>query len=147
MSRSLGVFYSVMVASLAAWIVPQAAAQTKLPPAVIRVIDIPIANFSPLLVARAKGYFGDANLPVTWPPVAQGALAIEAVFGGSAAVGARAVFETMVAGGNGLDLMFLAPGTRIRSQPPDNSALLVRSDDSIRGPADLAGKKISAGLI
>jgi NitT/TauT family transport system substrate-binding protein len=43
--------------------------------------------------------------------------------------------------------MFLAPGVRIRSQPPDNSALLVRTDDSIRAPADLAGKKISAGLI
>jgi NitT/TauT family transport system substrate-binding protein len=147
MSRTLQVFCAVAVAAFAAWIVPQAIAQTKLPPAVIRVVDIPIANFTPLLVAREKSYFGEENLQVTWSPVAQGAIAIEAVFGGSAEVGASAVFETMVARSNGLDLMFLAPGVRIRSQPPDNSALLVRTDDSIRAPADLAGKKISAGLI
>src|SRR5262252_8395708 len=147
MSRSLQLFCAVVIASTTAGVVPQAAAQTKAPPAVIRVVDIPIANFTPLLVARDKGYFSEENLQVTWSPVAQGAVAIEAVFGGSAEVGGSAVFETMVARGNGLDLMFLAPGVRIRSQPPDNSALLVRSDDSIRAPADLAGKKFYAFLI
>jgi NitT/TauT family transport system substrate-binding protein len=53
----------------------------------------------------------------------------------------------MVARGNGLDIMFLAASTRIRSNPPDNSGLLVRTPDSIRTAKDLAGKKISAGLI
>src|SRR5690349_13080297 len=107
MSRSLQVFCAVIIASLAAGVVPQAAAQTKAPPAVIRVVEIPIANFTPLLVARDKGYFSEENLQVTWSPVAQGAVAVEAVFGGSAEVGGSAVFETMVARGNGLDLMFL----------------------------------------
>jgi len=110
-------------------------------------LPVLVLFLTPLLVARDKGYFNEENLQVTWSPVAQGAVDIEAVFGGSAEVGGSAVFETMVARGNGLDLMFLAPGVRIRSQPPDNSALLVRSDDSIHAPADLAGKKISAGLI
>src|SRR6516164_9609736 len=110
-------------------------------------LPVLVLFLTPLLVARDKGYFNEENLQVTWSPVAQGAVAIEAVFGGSAEVGGSAVFETMVARGNGLDLMFLAPGVRIRSQPPDNSALLVRADNSIRGPADLAGKKVSAGLI
>jgi len=74
-------------------------------------------------------------------------VSIEAVFGGSAEVGGSAVFETMVARANGLDLMFLASGVHINTQPPDNSALLVRADDAIRAPADLAGKRISAGLV
>ncbi len=124
-----------------------AAAQNKPAPATVRIVDLPIANFTPVLVARDKGYFGDENLSVTWTSVAQGAVAIEAVFGGSAEIGGSAIFETMVARGNGLNLMFLAAGARIHDQPPDNSGVLVRTDDSIRSPADLAGKKISAGLI
>ena len=98
-------------------------------------------------MARDKSYFADENLSVTWSPVAQGGVAIEAVFGGSAEIGASAIFETMVARGNGLDLMFLAAGVHIHNHPPDNSALLVRTDGSVRSAADLVGKKVSAGLI
>ena len=145
MSRVLQAFCAALIASLAPC--SQAAAQTKPAPAVIRVTYIPIANYTPLLVARDKGYFGDENLSVTWSPVAQGAVSVEAVFGGSAEVGGSAVFETMVARGNGLDLMFLAAGVHTKTEPPDNNGVLVRTDDSVRTPADLAGKKISAGLL
>lgn len=122
-------------------------AQQKPPPATIRVIDIPIANFTPLLIAKEKGYFADESLNVTWTPVAQGAVAIEAVFGGSAEIGASSIFEPIVARGNGLDLMFVTGQNRIRAEPPDNSGVLVRNDDTIKTPQDLAGKRISAGLI
>ena len=145
MDRSWQAIGAMSLGLLALWAPSQSVAQQK--PAEIRVVEIPIANYTPLLVARDKGYFGEENLSVTWSPVAQGAVAIEAVFGGSAEVGGAAIFETMVARGNGLDLMFLAAGVHIRSEPPDNSALLVRTDDTIRAPADLAGKKISAGLL
>jgi len=53
----------------------------------------------------------------------------------------------MVARGNGLDMMFLTGSSRIRSSPPDNSGIAVRTSDSIKGPKDLVGKKVSAGLI
>ena len=147
MYRMLQSLCTLLTVLIAPWTTLQASAQSKPPPATIRVVDLPLANFTPLLVARDKGYFSEENLSVTWSPVAQGAVAIEAVVGGSAEIGASAVFETMVARGNGLDLMFLTPGVHIRTEPPDNSALLVRTDDSIRSAADLAGKKISAGLI
>src|SRR5882724_12547137 len=126
-----------LVATLALLAPPQALAQQKPPPAAIRIVNIPIANFTPLQIAKDKGYFADENLTVTWSSVAQGAVAIEAVFGGSAEIGASAIFETMVARGNGLELMFLAAACTIRTAPPDNSGLLVRSDDSINAPADL----------
>jgi NitT/TauT family transport system substrate-binding protein len=145
MSRLLQVIGAMLLASFTAW--SQAAAQTKPAPVNIRVAYIPIANYAPLMVARDKGYFAEENLSVTWSPVAQGAVAVEAVFGGSAEVGGSAVFETMVARGNGLDLMFLASGVHTRAQPPDNNGVLVRNDDTIRAPADLIGKKISAGLL
>jgi NitT/TauT family transport system substrate-binding protein len=139
--------YIILIAALAPWLVAPASAQPKPAPAVLRVAYIPIANYTALLVARDKSYFGEENLTVTWSPVAQGAVAVEAVFGGSVEIGGSAIFETMVARGNGLDLLFLAGATRIRSQPPDNNALLVRTEDSINSATDLAGKKISAGLI
>jgi NitT/TauT family transport system substrate-binding protein len=100
-----------------------------------------------LVVARDKGFFTEENLNVTWTTVAQGAIAVEAVYGGSAEIGGSAIFEPIVARSNGLDIMFIAASARIRSSPPDNSGLLVRTGDSIQGAKDLAGKKVSAGLI
>jgi NitT/TauT family transport system substrate-binding protein len=132
---------------LAAVIVPLAAAAQTPAPATVRAAVIPIANFTPLVVARDKGYFKEENLNVSWTTVAQGAVAVEAVFGGSAEVGGSAIFEPIVARGNGLDIVFIAGNARIRSAPPDNSGLLVRTGDSIQSAKDLAGKKVSAGLI
>ena len=78
MSRMLQAVCAMLVASLASWLPSQAVAQTKPRPAVVRVVPIPIANYTPLVVARDKGYFADENLSVSWTPVAQGAVAIEA---------------------------------------------------------------------
>jgi ABC-type nitrate/sulfonate/bicarbonate transport system substrate-binding protein len=122
-------------------------AQTNAPPATLRLAIIPVANYAPLVVARDKGFFTDENLNVTWTNVNQGAIAVEAVFGGSVEIGGSSIFEPMVARGNGLDLVFIAASARIRSAPPDNSGVAVRSNDAITGAKDLVGKKISAGLI
>jgi NitT/TauT family transport system substrate-binding protein len=116
-------------------------------PANVRIAIMPVTNFTPVLVARDKGFFAAENLNVTWTTVPQGAIAIEAVFGGSAEVGGGSIFEPMVARGNGLDMVFLAASTRIRSGPPDNSGIVVRTEDNIKEAKDLVGKKISAGLI
>ena len=127
---------------------PQAArAQAKPVPATLRLAMLPLTNFAPLVVARDKGFFVEENLNVSWTAVNQGAIAIEAVFGGSAEIGGSSIFEPMVARGNGLDIVFIAASTRIRSNPPDNSGVAVRTNDTIRVAKDLAGKKISAGLI
>lgn len=147
MSRTLASICAALIALIGPFAVLQSHGQTKPPPTALRVVDLPIANFTPLMVARDKGYFAAENLSVTWTPVAQGAVAIEAVFGGSAEIGASAIYETMVARGNGLDLMFLAAGVHIHDHPPDNSALLVRNDGSVKTAADLVGRKVSVGLI
>jgi NitT/TauT family transport system substrate-binding protein len=133
------------VAGLAA--APEARAQAKPAATNVRVAVMQVTNFTPLVVARDKGWFAEEGLNVTWTPVAQGAIAVEAVFGGSAEFGGGSVFEPIVARGNGLDMVFVVPNTRINPTPPDNSALLVRTKDSIQKPADLVGKKISAGLV
>jgi len=122
-------------------------AQQKAPPANVRGAIMPVTNFTPMLVAREKGFFAEQNLNVTWTTVPQGAIAIEAVYGGSAEVGGGSIFEPMVARGNGLDIVFLAASARIRPEKPDNSGLAVRTNDKINGAKDLVGKKVSAGLI
>ena len=113
----------------------------------IRAVAQRIANFAVLLVAREKGIFKEYNLEVTWNFVPQGALGVEAVFGGSAELAGNSVIEPLIARGNGLDIMYLLNNTRIRPTPPDNSGIAVRTDDTIHGPKDLVGKHISAGLI
>src|SRR5689334_20917262 len=124
-----------------------ALAQAKPAAANVRAAVMPVTNFTPMLVARDNGYFADENLNVTWTTVNQGGIAVEAVFGGSAEIGGGSIFEPMVARGNGLDIVFLAASTRIRDEQPDNSAIVVRTGDSIKTAKDLVGKKISAGLI
>jgi NitT/TauT family transport system substrate-binding protein len=113
----------------------------------IRAVAQGIANFAVLLVAREKGMFKEQNLEVTWSFVSQGALGVEAVFGGSAELAGNSVIEPLIARGNGLDVMYLINNTRIRPTPPDNSGIAVRAADPINGPKDLVGKRISAGLI
>jgi NitT/TauT family transport system substrate-binding protein len=132
---------------LALQVLAPQAASAQAPPATLRLAIIPVANYTPLVVARDKGFFTQENLNVTWTTVNQGAVAVEAVYGGSAEIGGSAIFEPIVARGNGLDIVFIAASTRIRSNPPDNSGLVVRANDSIQGAKDLAGKKVSAGLI
>jgi NitT/TauT family transport system substrate-binding protein len=144
--RNLAIVALLAAAPLAA-VSQLALAQSRPASANVRGAIMPVANFTPMVVARDKGFFADENLNVTWTTVAQGAIAIEAVYGGSAEIGGGSIFEPMVARGNGLDIVFLAASSRIRSSAPDNSALVVRTNDSIKTAKDLAGKKISAGLI
>ena len=62
MSRTLAMTCALMVAAIGASAALQLRAQPKPPPATIRVVDLPIANSTPLQVARDKGYFADENL-------------------------------------------------------------------------------------
>jgi NitT/TauT family transport system substrate-binding protein len=141
------VLCTALIGALVAWTQPAAQAQTKPAPVNVRVATFPIANFAQLVVARDKGWFAEENLSVTWSAVAQGSVAVEAVYGGSAEFGGTAILEPMIARGNGLDVSFAVATSRVRNAPPDNSAFMVRADDNIREAKDLVGKTISAGLV
>jgi NitT/TauT family transport system substrate-binding protein len=113
----------------------------------IRVVTPPITNYVSLLVARDKGFFTEEHLNVSWTVVTQSAVAVEAVYGGSAEFGGGGVLEPMVARGNGLDLVLAVPVAKAAVTPPDNSALVVRADSDIKSATDLVGKKASVGLL
>lgn len=122
-------------------------ASAQASPANVRLAVMGIANYTPLAVARDLGYFKEENLNVTWTTIAQGSLAVEAVYGGSAEIGGGSIFEPMIARGNGLDIIYLAANGRVRATPPDNSGIAVRTGDPIYTAKDLVGKQVSAGLI
>lgn len=119
----------------------------KPPAATVRVAAVPLTNFTPLLIAREKGWFAEESLTVTWTMTAQGSVAVQAVVGGSAEFGSTGILEAILARGNGFDVSFVVANCRVRNGPPDASAIFVRAGDPIRGPADLAGKRVSVGLL
>ena len=142
--RGIAAFVGIFASCVAMSICAQAQAPA---PATIRMATLPVTNYTPLAVARDLGFFKEESLNVSWTIVNQGAVAVEAVFGGSAEIGGSSMFEPMVARGNGLDLVFIAASSRIRSTQPDNSGLVVRNADTIKSAKDLVGKKVSAGLL
>src|SRR5947208_3642695 len=79
----------------------QLRAQSKPTTDTVRIANIPVANYTPMIVARDKGWFEEERLAVSWSAISQGAVAVEAVFGGSAEIGGSSIFEPMVARGNG----------------------------------------------
>jgi NitT/TauT family transport system substrate-binding protein len=120
-------------------------AQQRLTP--IRIVVTPVTNYTGLLVGRDKGWFEEQGLNVSWSPVAQTAIAVEATYGGSVEFAGGGVLEPMIARGNGLDMMLVVPSARIRPEAPDNSAIVVKANSAIQKPADLAGKRASVGLL
>jgi NitT/TauT family transport system substrate-binding protein len=126
---------------------PQALAQSQPALRSVRVATSPVTQHTPLLIARDKGWFAEQGLAVSWSMVAQTAIAIEAVYGGSSEFGAGGIVEPMVARAAGLDLMFAIPSARTKPTPPDNSGLMVRANSDIHRAADLVGKKVSVGLL
>ncbi len=90
------------VAGLAA--APEARAQAKPAATAVRVAAMPVTNFTPLVVARDKGWFAEEKLNVTWTIDGAGRVDVEAVFGGNVEFGGSRLMEPMIARGNGLDV-------------------------------------------
>ena len=103
-----------MAASLSLCGSSAAVAQSTPAPATVRVVTPPLTNYTGLLVGRDKGWFEEQGLNVSWSPVAQTAIAVEATYGGSVEFGGGGVLEPMIARGNGLDMMLVVPSARIR---------------------------------
>jgi ABC-type nitrate/sulfonate/bicarbonate transport system substrate-binding protein len=59
----------------------------------IRIVVTPVTNYTGLLVGRDKGWFEEQGLNVSWSPVAQTAIAVEAAYGGSVEFAAAACWN------------------------------------------------------
>ena len=61
MTRNSLALCMVLVASVAAGGIFQARGQSKPAPDKIRVVNIPVTNYTPMIVARDKGWFAEEN--------------------------------------------------------------------------------------
>ena len=89
-------------------------AQQRLTP--IRIVVTPVTNYTGLLVGRDKGWFEEQGLNVSWSPVAQTAIAVEATYGGSVEFAGGGVFWMVAVG------------------PPSGQSALSRSGSSTPTP-------------
>ena len=116
-------------------------------PPTIRAVAHPIANFTPLLIARDKGFFTEENLDVTWnssPRARSRSRRCSAAAPRSAAARSSSRWSHAATAST----CVLVASTRIRTRPRRTiPALRCATDDAIKDAKDLVGKKISAGLI
>lgn len=126
-----------------------AAAPDKPPatPQKVRVAGLKIANSVPIHTATKLGYFTEDKLEVETIWVAQGAVGLDALFGGSVQIATPDIVATLIAASQRKDLKILGGFSKSRPTPPDNSALLVKKDSPVKSVADLQGKVVAAGLL
>ena len=109
-----------------ALIMPIAAtAQTKL-----RVGLLPFSESLAAVVADKEGYFKAEGLEIEITQFQSGAMALPVLQSGRIDIAISNTVATLLAIGQGLDAVVLAPAAVVRSAPPDTTtALIVRKDD------------------
>lgn len=115
--------------------------------ATVRMAALPLANYTIFKAAEDQGFLEEAGIELETTYVPQGAVALEALMGGSVDVAFPAHLEFIQAAAVRPDLRILMGFTRLPDSGPDNTAFLVREDSGIESVADLAGKRIAAGLL
>lgn len=111
--------------------------------------DLPIINLGTqpypgegnLFVAAAKGFFEKAGVKVPEKKLPSGRLTMDAMLSGSLDIATPVETGPMFAIANGTNLAILAQ----ISTNPDEVKPLVRVDAGVKGPKDLAGKRLGYG--
>jgi NitT/TauT family transport system substrate-binding protein len=120
---------------------PLAARADELKP--LHVGMIPTIDSAPFYVALTKGYFKDEGLTIDTTPTTGGATGIPAVVSGALDVAAGNVVSTVLAASRGLDIIAVAPASKIRATDPDLAAIVTAADSGIHSGADLNGKTLA----
>jgi NitT/TauT family transport system substrate-binding protein len=138
-SRAIWAFF-VLCTALA---IPIAAtAQTKL-----RVGLLPFSESLAAVIADREGYFKAEGLEIEITQFQSGAMALPVLQSGRIDIAISNTVATLLAIGQGLDAVVLAPAAVVRSAPPDTTtALIVRKDD-VKSMKDLEGKRIAVNVI
>jgi NitT/TauT family transport system substrate-binding protein len=109
---------------------------------------IPISETLAIAAAEEQGFFEEAGLTVEVQRVGSGAEAIPLLAGGRIDAMFSNTVTTLQAIQEGLDAVFLTPAGWAREDPPDtSSAVMVRADDDIDAPSDLAGRRVATNVI
>lgn len=115
--------------------------------ATVRLAALPLANYTIFKAAEEQGYLEEEGIELDITYVPQGAVALEALIGGSVDVAFPAHLEFIQASTQHDNLRILMGFTRLPDEGPDNTAFLVREGSGIESPEDLGGKRLAAGLL
>ena len=125
----------LLVAALALF-TASAAAQTKI------VLGYTPANaFLPAFVAKDKGFFAKRGLEVTLQTVPQGSTIAGAMAGGTVQAGTLTPPAFLLAVEGGIDAQIICAATHQAKSNP-TIAMMAREGSSIKGAADMKGKRI-----
>ena len=95
-----------------------------------------------------EGFFESQNLNVKVEPSQGGATVVPAVVSGKVDIGGSNLVSVLLAGGKGVPVKIVAPGTYVQSDAKqDFSAIIVAKDSDIRSPKDLEGKTLAINTL
>jgi NitT/TauT family transport system substrate-binding protein len=114
----------------------------------IQVGILPIAAHTPIFAAQELGYFAEGGLKVTTQFSVGGAALVPLLIQGQLPVGNVPISTVFQARAQNLDVVMIGPGTYVeKSQPPGQTATIVKADSKIERLSDLTGKKIAVNVI
>jgi NitT/TauT family transport system substrate-binding protein len=105
---------------------------------------LPVVDVAPMYAAQKAGYFQAEGLTVKFQQAQGGAAIIPAMVSGDVQVGFSNYVSLMLAKQNGIDLKIIAEGVRAK---PGFSGIMTMPDSDIKGPTDLAGKKVAVNTL
>lgn len=108
---------------------------------VVRLGTQPYPGEAAIFVAQAKNFFAEAGVKVITRQMASGRLTMDAMLSGAIDVATPVETGPMFAIANGTDLAIIAQV----STNPEEVKPLVRADAGVKGPKDLAGKRLGYG--
>jgi NitT/TauT family transport system substrate-binding protein len=104
---------------------------------------IPTIDSAPFYVALTKGYFAEEGLTIDTTPTTGGAVGIPAVVSGALDIAAGNSVSTILAASRGLDIIAIAPASKIRATDPDLAAIVSSAGSGIHTGKDLDGKTLA----
>jgi NitT/TauT family transport system substrate-binding protein len=117
-------------------------------PTRVRVQDTAGVPSAFLSYGVEKGYFKKRDLDVRVEASQGGATVVPSVVSGNVDIGGSNLVSVMLAGGKGIPLRIVAPGTFVQpDRKRDFSAIVVPKDSDIRSPKDLEGKTLAVNTL
>lgn len=133
---------AVGIVTLGVLLGPMGDAGAQTGPTTIRIGYLPILTGLPLFTAVDKGYFKEVGIDAQLKSFAGGALALEALGGGSIDIASAVnVVSTFQAIEQGFDFVILAGDAGIGTKLPDVAVNMVRKDSGINTLKDFEGKR------
>lgn len=109
---------------------------------------IPIVDVAPIYLGQQQGFFASRGIELNLVAGQGGSATVSGVLSGEFQFGFSNVTSLLLAAGEGVPLKVVANGVASTGeQGADFSAVMVKGDSPIQGPADLSGKTVAVNTL